>query len=61
MDDLNEAYDYLLNNEEFKSVAIDSISEIAEVVLNHEKKINKDPRAAYGAMQEQMDSGSRRW
>ena len=54
MDDLNEAYDYLLNNEEFKSVAIDSISEIAEVVLNHEKKINKDPRAAYGSMQEQM-------
>ena len=54
MDDLNEAYNYLLDNEEFKSVAIDSISEIAEVVLNHEKKINKDPRAAYGSMQEQM-------
>jgi hypothetical protein len=25
-----------------------------EVVLNHEKKIAKDPRQAYGAMQEQM-------
>ena len=39
---------------DYKSVALDSISEIAEVCLNYEKKINKDPRAAYGAMQEQM-------
>jgi hypothetical protein len=39
---------------EYKSVALDRISEIAEVCLNHEKKVNKDPRAAYGAMQEQM-------
>jgi hypothetical protein len=35
-------------------VALDSISEIAEVVLNAEKKATKDPRQAYGAMQEQM-------
>jgi hypothetical protein len=39
---------------QYKSVALDSISEIAEVVLNNEKKIAKDPRQAYGAMQEQM-------
>jgi len=54
---LMEAYDWLTSSEEaaqFESVAIDSISEIAEVVLNHEKKIAKDPRQAYGAMQEQM-------
>jgi hypothetical protein len=38
----------------YKSVALDSISEIAEVVLNAEKKATKDPRQAYGAMQEQM-------
>jgi phage nucleotide-binding protein len=57
MEALREAYEWLTKSDEakaFQSVAIDSISEIAEVVLNHEKKTNKDPRAAYGAMQEQM-------
>jgi len=57
IDDLREAYKWLTSSPEageFQSVALDSISEIAEVVLNAEKKINKDPRAAYGAMQEQM-------
>jgi hypothetical protein len=57
MDDLMEAYEWLINSEEAKgygSVALDSISEIAEVVLNAEKKIAKDPRQAYGAMQEKM-------
>lgn len=54
--DLHEAYQWLMSEEgqQFKSVALDSISEIGEVVLNHEKKVNKDPRAAYGAMQEQI-------
>lgn len=54
--DLKEAYGFLTegDGQQFRSVAIDSISEIAEVVLNHEKKVNKDPRAAYGAMQEQI-------
>lgn len=56
IDDLHEAYAWLMGPEgdQFKSVALDSISEIGEVVLNHEKKVNKDPRAAYGAMQEQI-------
>jgi phage nucleotide-binding protein len=57
MAELQEAYRWLTSSAEageFQSVALDSISEIAEVVLNAEKKINKDPRAAYGAMQEQM-------
>jgi phage nucleotide-binding protein len=57
MQELQEAYKWLTSSSEageFQSVALDSISEIAEVVLNAEKKINKDPRAAYGAMQEQM-------
>jgi phage nucleotide-binding protein len=57
MQELKEAYQWLTTSAEaaeFESVALDSISEIAEVVLNAEKKINKDPRAAYGAMQEQM-------
>jgi phage nucleotide-binding protein len=54
---LMEAYKWLTESaeaKEFKSVALDSISEIAEVVLNAEKKATKDPRQAYGAMQEQM-------
>ena len=56
MDDLKEAYAWMSTPEgmQFESVALDSISEIAEVVLNAEKKIAKDPRQAYGAMQEQM-------
>jgi phage nucleotide-binding protein len=57
MSTLKEAYEWLTESAEgkaFDSVALDSISEIAEVVLNYEKKIAKDPRQAYGAMQEQM-------
>jgi len=56
-DTLMEAYRWVTESDEakhFESIALDSISEIAEVVLNHEKKIAKDPRQAYGAMQEQM-------
>ena len=57
MDTLHEAYKWLAESDEakqYQSVALDSISEIAEVVLNAEKKATKDPRQAYGAMQEQM-------
>ena len=57
MDTLKEAYTWLTSSDEakaYQSVALDSISEIAEVVLNAEKKATKDPRQAYGAMQEQM-------
>ena len=57
MEMLQEAYQWLTQSGEgmsFGSVALDSISEIAEVVLNAEKKATKDPRQAYGAMQEQM-------
>ena len=59
MDDLQEAYKWLTESEEakqFQSVALDSISEVAEVVLAHELKINKDGRAAYGALNEKMAS-----
>jgi phage nucleotide-binding protein len=53
MEDLNEAYQWLVKSveaKEFKSVALDSISEVAEVVLSAEKKSTKDGRAAYGEM-----------
>lgn len=57
MEQLREAYAWASESEDAKnydSIAIDSISEIAEVVLGAEKKIAKDPRQAYGALQEQM-------
>lgn len=56
IDDLREAYQFITSDkgDEFESVALDSISEIAEVILNAEKKNTKDPRQAYGAMQEQV-------
>ncbi len=57
MDDLTEAFAWASQSEEakgFESIALDSISEIGEVVLNYEKKLTKDPRQAYGALSEQM-------
>jgi phage nucleotide-binding protein len=57
MDALREAYSWLLDSDEakqFDSVALDSISEIAEVCLSKEKSIAKDPRQAYGEMQTTM-------
>ena len=57
MASLKDAYTFISSSNEankFRSVAVDSISEIAEVVLNAEKKLTKDPRQAYGALQEQM-------
>jgi phage nucleotide-binding protein len=57
LEELREAYTWLAESGEakqYQSVALDSISEIAEVVLSHEKKVNKDGRAAYGEMDVQM-------
>lgn len=57
MDDLREAYGWLAGSAEakaYKSIALDSISEVAEVVLHHELKKSKDGRAAYGEMNTTM-------
>ena len=56
LDALYEAYQYVAgpDGDQFSWVCLDSISEIAEVVLNYEKKNNKDPRAAYGSLAEKM-------
>lgn len=54
---LQEVYQWLTESAEaaqFESVALDSISEIAEVVLANEKATAKDPRQAYGALQDVM-------
>lgn len=53
MEDLREAYAWSKDSKEaagFESVALDSISEVAEVVLQHELRTNKDGRAAYGEL-----------
>lgn len=56
LDELYEAYQYVAGPEGagYSWVCLDSISEIAEVVLNYEKKNTKDPRAAYGSLAEKM-------
>lgn len=59
MEDVRGAIDWLYNSEEskqFEWVCVDSITEIAETVLAYEKANNRDPRAAYGNMQEQVMS-----
>lgn len=57
IEDVHEAYRFINEAAEakpFQWVCLDSISEIAEVVLANEKKQTKDPRQAYGALQERM-------
>lgn len=57
MDALREAYEWVSGSAEaaqFESVALDSISEVAEVVLAYELKKNKDGRAAYGELNTTM-------
>jgi|TARA_R110000744_G_scaffold17537_1_gene47415 hypothetical protein len=55
--DLTEAYNWIRDSAEakqFQTICLDSISEIAEVVLAHAKKQVKDPRQAYGELIEKM-------
>lgn len=57
--DLNDAYQWLTESAEmrnFDTICIDSISEIAEKVLSNAKKLNTDPRKAYGDMADKMIS-----
>lgn len=55
--DVQDAYQFITESadaKDFKWVCLDSISEIAEVCLANEKRATKDPRQAYGALQEHM-------
>lgn len=55
--DLQEAYKWATEAAEaaqFQTLYLDSVSEIAEVVLANEKATNKDPRAAYGNLIDMM-------
>lgn len=54
---IGEAYEWLTESDEakqYQTVCLDSLSEIAEVVLSEERARTKDPRQAYGAMADQM-------
>lgn len=59
LEDVHDAYRFVAESaeaREFRWVCLDSISEIAEVVLTREKAGAKDPRQAYGALADQMGS-----
>ena len=56
--DLTEAYAWFTGSEEaneYQTICLDSISEIAEQVLSTEKASSKDGRKAYGEMQDRMN------
>jgi phage nucleotide-binding protein len=55
IDALRAVYAELRNGDHgYDWVILDSVSEIAEVVLSAEKSKTKDPRQAYGALQDEM-------
>lgn len=58
IDELKEAFPVvkkLIQEGQYKTVILDSISELAEIVLAKEKANNKDGRQAYMMMQEKME------
>lgn len=55
LDDLYEAYQYIGEHlADYNCIVLDSLSEIGEVILANEKKLNKDGRQAYMQMQDQL-------
>lgn len=56
IEELEDVYDYLIGEGKgkYELVCLDSVSEIAEVLLAEEKSKNKDARAAYGNLSERM-------
>lgn len=52
--DVEEVYQFLQAGTDYKLVVIDSLTEIAEVVLAHAKQQTKDPRQAYGSLIDEM-------
>jgi hypothetical protein len=58
LEDLEDAYRFLMENEKGQArqtICLDSISDIAETILAHEKELaGKDPRQAYGAYADKL-------
>ena len=60
--ELNDIHEWLVKSKEpdkYETVCIDSLSEIAEVLLAEEKKVVNDPRQAYGIMSDLMNEAIR--
>lgn len=59
IDDLNMAFQFCATNpsmSQIETLYLDSLTEIAEVVLNAAKRTVKDPRQAYGELIEKMET-----
>lgn len=57
LDDVDEAYQFITESEDakqFETICLDSITEIAEVMLGKYKKDDKDARKAYGRLADNM-------
>jgi hypothetical protein len=55
LSDIKEVYKFLTKGEhEYESVCIDSLSEVAEQILIEYKAVERDPRAAYGKMADEI-------
>ena len=54
LNDLNSAYNQLKKDSEYDTICVDSLSEIAERVIEQLKPEHKDPRKAYGEMADAM-------
>lgn len=59
--DLKEVYTYLLKENPYETVSIDSISEAAQVILAEYKAVERDPRQAYLKMAEEVISVVRKF
>lgn len=59
LEDVQDAYEFVTESEDakqFETVAVDSISEIAEVMLSKYKKEDKDARKSYGKLADHMST-----
>lgn len=56
IEDVYDAYEYVTSEEcdKYETICLDSISEVAEVMLTEYKKKQKDGRAAYGLLNDDM-------
>jgi len=57
VEDVKESFRFITESDsakEFETVCLDSITEIAEVLLSQYKREEKDPRQAYGRMMDDM-------
>ena len=56
LEDFYEAYEYVISEEaeKYDTICLDSVSEIAEVMISSFKKEHKDGRQAYGRLNDEM-------